>query len=267
MSALSPENSESCKNCGAGLSGEYCTACGQKKFDRDDLTLKEFGKEAADEIFNYDSKLLITLKYLILKPGKLTVDYLEGKQRRYIGPVRLYLIIIAVNFLVRDFDTSSPMNVEYLNSFAKIEWAQNILSAKLAASGKTTAEFYHSFNADVIQTLSFSLYFLIFIFALILKAYFFRSGRYYAEHLIFCLHFMSFGFLRDSAFLPLNYINPDISTIISIITTTLYFFIALKPVYGSTGWKRWINTLFLYGLFFTLFGLTITFSIVYNLIF
>jgi hypothetical protein len=257
-----------CKNCRTEFAGNFCPCCGQKKYDRKDFVLKEFLKDLAEEAFDFDSKIFNTLRLLILKPGQLTFDFINGVQKKYIGPVKLYLIIITLNFLVYSiFDSYSPINVQNFLENGDQAWFRALIEQNLKESQLDKITFLHQLNASVNSTLSISLYLLIFIFALILKGYYYKSGKYYVEHLIFCLHFMAFGFLRDTLTLPMHMYNKNIGAAFGVITTVIYFFFSIKIVYGNVGIKRWLNTLLLYGFFFTLFITTIIFSILFNVLF
>jgi hypothetical protein len=76
--------------------------------------------------------------------------------------------------------------------------------------------------------------FIGFVHALVLKIQFQSSKRYYMEHLVFSLHFMAFGFLRDIAVLPIHFISPEAGFSLTIITTIVYLFFALKKCYHKT---------------------------------
>ena len=90
--------SKLCKNCKSVLSGLYCSECGQK--DTDLLSVKANLKEFTDNIFSFDSRFFITLKYLITKPGFLTIEYWSGKRTKYLPPLRLYLFISILYFFI-----------------------------------------------------------------------------------------------------------------------------------------------------------------------
>ena len=262
------EVAEICRNCSSSFIGSFCSSCGQKKYDRSDFTLKGFVRDVAEEAFDYDSKIFSTLRLLIARPGKLTADFLNGKQKAYIAPVKLYLIIITLNFIVYSaLDNHSPINVEYIMSMGSQDWFEKLVSQKQLESGMDKATFFHEMNLKVSNVFSFALYLLIFVYPLILKVYFYKSGKYYIEHLIFCLHFMSFGFLRDTLFLPLHMYNKDLGFYLSFITTVLYLFFALKYVYPTSPVKKWINPLILYSCFLVLFSLTILLSFTFTIIF
>jgi hypothetical protein len=87
-----------CLNCGRPLTGNFCAGCGQKR-SAVDLTLAAFLHEATHELVNWDGKIPSTLKALILKPGLLTVDFLEGRRARWLSPLRIYLMCSVAYFL------------------------------------------------------------------------------------------------------------------------------------------------------------------------
>src|ERR1044072_1269710 len=91
--------SPSCENCGAPLSGEYCAACGQRH-EPHVHSLGHFAGEAFESITHADSRLWRTLGYLLVKPGRLTREFFDGRRARFMPPFRLYLVISLLFFLV-----------------------------------------------------------------------------------------------------------------------------------------------------------------------
>lgn len=85
-----------CRNCESPLpeGARYCPNCSQRNHDGR-LTFREFMSDFISTIFNLDNRIFSTLRAL-LKPGKLTVAYFEGKQVRYYHPLRLFLISGAI---------------------------------------------------------------------------------------------------------------------------------------------------------------------------
>ena len=65
-----------CANCAAALTGPFCANCGQtaRDFHRSLWTLLS---ELAGEIFGLDTRLMRTLRPLLLKPGLVTKEYLK----------------------------------------------------------------------------------------------------------------------------------------------------------------------------------------------
>lgn len=92
MSALPLPASPSspCRNCGAETTGAYCVDCGQST-RLHPPSVREFVHEFIGHYIALEGPLWRTLAMLLLRPGRLTVDYLEGRRARYIAPLRLYL--------------------------------------------------------------------------------------------------------------------------------------------------------------------------------
>ena len=87
-----------CQNCGAEAPAKFCPECGQST-NIALPTLWGFLQEAAGAFFSYDHKLWATLRLLLTRPGQLTVDYIEGKRVRYLGPIQLLVWLQAFTFL------------------------------------------------------------------------------------------------------------------------------------------------------------------------
>ncbi len=87
-----------CLNCGVVLQGPFCAACGQRALPPNP-TVREIAADAWSELTGYDGRLVATLRGL-LHPGFLTREYLSGRRARYVTPVRLYLVLSVLYFIV-----------------------------------------------------------------------------------------------------------------------------------------------------------------------
>src|SRR5438067_9908781 len=91
-----------CENCGAELQGHWCAQCGQPAIEY----RRSFRYVVADllnEFLNWDSKFFTTIALLILKPWRLTNEFLAGKRVRYANPLRLYLLASILFFFAVNF--------------------------------------------------------------------------------------------------------------------------------------------------------------------
>ena len=91
-----------CENCGAELLGHWCAQCGQPAIEY----RRSFRHVAADllnEFLNWDSKFFTTIALLILKPWRLTNDFLGGKRVRHVNPLRLYLLASILFFFAVNY--------------------------------------------------------------------------------------------------------------------------------------------------------------------
>lgn len=107
---------ESCLNCDYSLdiSDRFCSYCGQKNSSKA-LTLKELLMEFFAGLFSYDSRFRKTIGALVLKPGKISRAYIEGKRISYVNPFRFFISTAIVFFLI-----ISWINREELNDYKSI---------------------------------------------------------------------------------------------------------------------------------------------------
>lgn len=87
-----------CLNCHQPLPDQatFCPNCGQKS-TTGLISLKEFLHNFVDNVFNLDSRIVQTLKWLFI-PAKLTQEYFKGKHKTYYHPIRLYLVMSIIFF-------------------------------------------------------------------------------------------------------------------------------------------------------------------------
>lgn len=62
-----------CKTCGHALEENYSPACGERKFDPEELSVKHFAEETFEGLVHFDNKFFHTLRTLIAKPGQLSL--------------------------------------------------------------------------------------------------------------------------------------------------------------------------------------------------
>jgi hypothetical protein len=62
-------------------------------------TLFEFLHEFISHHVALEGTLVASLKRLLFSPGRLTLDYFDGKRARYVAPLRLYLTFNVIFFL------------------------------------------------------------------------------------------------------------------------------------------------------------------------
>lgn len=190
------KDAERCLNCGAELSGEYCSACGQKKLDPRDLSVKRFGGHLVDELTDLQSnKILRTLSTLLFRPGLLTSEYLAGRKKRYITPVRLYLTFSAIYFLfawgtlsaVRGGGAERMSRVPEVVAMARRKGVDAHIMADRIQQRAEKAAAVLRFGSVLVSGLFLSLLYI-------------REKKYYVEHLIFSFHYYSFDFCCKSIF-------------------------------------------------------------------
>jgi hypothetical protein len=160
---------ETCKNCSKELlnASHFCSNCGQssKVFHK---PFKSVVTDTLHESLDIDGRLMLTLKTLMLKPGELTFEYNQGKRVKYTPPLRMYLIISIIFFLViSQFERSTNLQLN-----------------------------------DVYVFLPKMMFLFLPIFALLLQVLY--RGTYYISNLVFSLHVHSFSYLALLIPIPLE---------------------------------------------------------------
>src|SRR5712671_2300118 len=95
-----------CEDCGASLSGRFCWQCGQAAIDYR-RSFRHVIVDVLDSFLNWDSKFFATIGLLIVKPWRLTNEFLAGKRVRYLHPLRLYLLASILFFFAVNYGAKS----------------------------------------------------------------------------------------------------------------------------------------------------------------
>ena len=97
---IKPTNRGTCLNCKNGLGPEisFCPLCGQKAH-QSKLTAWSLIKDFFGSLFNLDNGLYRSLAGLPI-PGLLSKQFISGKRKSYLNPVRLFLITLIVHLSV-----------------------------------------------------------------------------------------------------------------------------------------------------------------------
>src|SRR5215467_1918953 len=91
-----------CENCGAELQGHWCAHCGQPAIEYR-RSFRHVIADLLDEFLNWDSKFFTTIALLIVKPWRLTNEFLAGKRVSYVNPLRLYLLASILFFFAVNY--------------------------------------------------------------------------------------------------------------------------------------------------------------------
>jgi hypothetical protein len=129
VSHLKERKEKNCLNCNAEVQGKYCYICGQENIEPKE-TFWMLATHFAYDVLHFDGKFFSTLKYLLLKPGFLSHEYLRGRRASYLHPIRMYVFtsaiffIIFFSFIVKPDEiaksigsTSNPLSAEHVNVF------------------------------------------------------------------------------------------------------------------------------------------------------
>ena len=309
------DESPDCLNCGAQLRGQYCGHCGQRSRSRL-IKLWELISEAFGDIFELDSRLWKTVVPLVIRPGRLTYDYLLGRRARFMPPFRMYLVLSLIFFVVAFFDPREELGLlfepaaeaevaaepesepeseagddehsvivtfnddesteiendcdveasdledlpEFLARRLTVERIQRVCEHIAADDGKSLAE-------KVVNNIPTALIVLLPLMALVLKALYPLSRRYYVEHLLFFVHLHAFFFLLFTLQILFNrlatlFATPELAITLVLVATSIYvpiyLFLAMRRVYGQGRIVTFLKFIILTLAYFAGFSLIMT---------
>ena len=161
------------------------------------------------EALDIDGRMLLTLKTLLLKPGLLSLDYRNGKRASYTPPLRMYLVISILFFLLFSFFDFSGSGV-IDNPGARSEYYPRIMFVLLP------------------------------VFALLLQLFY--RGTFYLSNLVFAIHIHCIVYLVIAITLPMEMYESNAKFFVFLQIPFLiyllgYFVLALKRYYAQSWWK------------------------------
>src|SRR6185436_8733570 len=86
---MSPWNFPTCRK---EVSTPYCPSCGERALNPRELTVPGLAEQGLEAFTSIDGRLIRSFRTLAASPGALTMAYLTGRRKPYIGPVSLFLI-------------------------------------------------------------------------------------------------------------------------------------------------------------------------------
>jgi hypothetical protein len=217
----SVRESQYCRNCAAHAPEEYCPRCGQETNEHLP-TAREFVHEFVLHYFAAEGRLWRTLAALVLHPGRLTVEYLRGHKRAYVLPLRLYLTVSVVFFLIFKFasapgaeranaefhrvlnDGHSSLTVGFPHAEAvrhangsftchMPNWLCERVKQRMLVPKDELERRLAGVSTELIGHMPSAMFVLLPLFAFFLQLAFIK--RTYGEHFLFALHVHSFWFL------------------------------------------------------------------------
>ncbi len=210
-----------CFNCGAAVMGDFCHECGQRVRDNSDRSLGRLIVEVFNNIFFFDNRFFISVWYLLRFPGRMTVDFLAGKRKKFISPVTLFLFLNLIYFLVNPLTDYSVSLYDQLYSQPYSELTKPWINDKMQEEGlneQTYGPIYQHASDNLSKSIMFLNIPLIGFFVYLMA---FWRRKFYFDSLIFAAHFFSlFMFslvLLDWSGELLNFLTGDIHSIIGTI--------------------------------------------------
>jgi len=242
-----------CPNCKSQLKEHmnFCFYCGQENNIKR-VSIKMLLNDFFSTYFTVNSKLLLTLKLLISKPSFLSIAYLKGEIEGYLRPIRLYVFVSFVFFLLSTNVTSYKSTIEHINltlneipvtigdledGFSESEKVvkinENSLDKKIEKIFSTERETTIFFNY-MLAKFPIVLFIMIPVLGLLFYMFFYNKTYYYIDHLIFSLHLQCFLLTLLIMSTIIDWLlNIDLS-IAAFLCLLIYGYIAALKFYKKT---------------------------------
>jgi hypothetical protein len=244
----------SCPTCDTTVSTPYCPECGERPLRARELTFRGLLGQLMEALTTVDGRLLRTFRCLVSRPGVLTMAYLHGQRKPYVGPVPLFLIANALFFAAESLTGgrvfTTPLDA-HLHTQPWSHAADLLVSNRLAARHVTLESYAPVFDHAVAVNARSLIVFMALSFVAALALVFPRSRRPPVTHALFSFHLYAFLlplFCIATAVPPVHrwfggagFASEGLDHVLSIMLLTacaLYLFVATGRVYGVTGVNR-----------------------------
>ena len=249
-----------CANCGAAGVEQYCPACGQKNVDLHP-PLRDLVSETIEDAVGFDSRLRHTVIPFLFRPGVLTREFIAGRRARYTSPLKLFIVLSTLFFLLTasafrakmaitapvafDLEKQQPAAPASSAAAAPASPHRGRFSARLRAQAEpfsskdpaVRAAAGQAYAGALEAALPKAVFLLVPVFALLVALVERKKGHVYVSHLVFSLHLHAFFFavaLLASSF-PERWDTPVGS--VAVLVAVAYAFRALRVVYGDGAWR------------------------------
>lgn len=237
-----------CPTCGAMRPGTYCAACGERRLDpARDHSLRWLVGEVLAGLAQWDSKLVRTFSLLLLRPGRLTRDHLDGRRVRTMSPLQVFLVTSLVFYLFFQRAYAAPIEA-LASAYARGSWVGNVfhfdianaIAAKASATGQGEAALASRVFDRAGQESKVFLGVMIPLLAGLLHVLFHRRAPRYVPHFVAAVHLFAAFLLFDLAMLSvyrlLGYDRISDEMFLPLLAWFLaYLTIALRRIHGL-GW-------------------------------
>jgi hypothetical protein len=232
-----------CKNCNVELSNYFCSNCGQRSSVYK-VTFKETFQDFVDVVFSVNAPLIKATKLLIVNPGKLFREYLNGKRKNYYKPVSFFIITTFVYLIVRSLIDYNPLTT---------------------AGVKVGGEMLIEAGNYMVKNINNIMFLFVFALGVFLKV-FFKKKNSLAEFIAVSFYLMGFYTLIGCVTMfYLRYVNPE-HQMLPIFIFYLYTVYALVSFFQSRSFKTIIKISFVYIFSFIIYsgiGFLLSFLIVW----
>lgn len=117
---MTHDASKACLNCGTPLTGEYCSACGQRDIEPG-IRFKEVVSDFFSFNFSIEGPIWQTIRLLVVNPGLLFRDFIAGKRKSYYKPIQFFIVTTLVYFVLGKLIHFDPLAGQFEERPAQME--------------------------------------------------------------------------------------------------------------------------------------------------
>ena len=249
-----------CPSCHATVSTPYCPACGERPLRPHELTLRGLGEQVFEAFTNIDGRLLRSVRCLVSRPGLLTVSFLQGRRKPYLGPVALFLVANVLFFGIESMTGGTVFSTPLESHLQTQPWsplAQVLVTRRLEALQTTAALYAPRFDSAIALHARSLILLMALTFAIVPRLVFRRGDHPFAAHAVFSLHLYAFLLLLLSVgtLVPAVTVEggvramPDsldhVLSIVLMVSCAVYLYFAIRRVYGGSRMDRLLRSLVL----------------------
>ncbi len=245
-----------CKTCGTEFSGNYCNNCGEKVIHPEDRKFKHFFGEFVNAITFADNKLWRTLKTMLISPGKLSNEFVEGRRKHYMKPVSIFFLANLIYFLFPIINTFTTNLQIQMNGLPYSHIVNQLVVEEIKEREITFEEYEKIYNSKTTELSKLLLIVMATMIGFFLWPVHIDSKRNLLADqltiglevmtfiLFFCFQLISVLILIVSLFGIKYYLFSDmVITTISCLMLLLFFAKVEHQFYGFRGFRLIINTI------------------------
>jgi hypothetical protein len=243
-----------CPSCRAAVATPFCSTCGEQPISPRHLTLRHLASQTLTAFSTLDSKVGRTFRALVTQPGALTVAYVEGWRKPYLGPFQVFLASNALFFALQSLSNINVFSSTLSSHLAEQDWApvaQTLVARHLAAHHTTLAAYAPLFDQAAVLNAKALIILMVLAFSALLPLVFLGNRRPFAAHAVFSLHLYAFLLLLFCVSLGISAAdfalgggglkNGTVDLVLSLINVAVcvtYLFFAIGRTYGDRGVLR-----------------------------
>lgn len=193
-----------CKNCDQHFEGKFCNNCGQTA-NTHRLSMHFILHELQHSLFHVDHGILYTMQQLLIRPGHMIREFMEGKRVRHFKPMMLVVVLATVYGLLFHYFMEDVFDIDPIHS------KDGLVSA------------YQKMLTWVTGHLAYASLLLIAVNTICSYLLFRKQGFNFAEHLVLNTYAMGLVLIDQIVLFPVLYIysHSDTGPMYALISQTV----------------------------------------------